>query len=158
MCVCVCSLCRGCRDPVEGPGSMWRVQGAGVQSHLVVAIKVSKLLHLKQVPLHREERHLRVFQDRQRDGGQFQAVLLQTEDFETWTLGDLWWQDGDLEEQEETLIIKMVEWALPLPVMGSKTYVWESKTCSKHSVRFHCRNLWVILRGCIWRNLPQMSI
>lgn len=68
---------------------MWRVQGAGVQPHLVVAVKVSKLLHLKQVSLHREERHLRVFQDRQRDGGQLEAVLLQTEDFETWTLGDL---------------------------------------------------------------------
>lgn len=67
-----------------------KTMDAGVQSHLLVAIEVSKLLHLKQVSLHGEERHLRVFQDRQRDGGQFQAVLLQTEDFETWTLGDLW--------------------------------------------------------------------
>lgn len=69
-----------------------------------MALQVSKLLHLKQVALHREERHLRVFQDGQRDGGQLQAVLLQTENFETWTLGDLWGQDGDLEEQQEPLI------------------------------------------------------
>lgn len=45
--------------------------------HLVIAFQVPELLDLKQVTLYREQGHLGVPQDGQRDGGQLEAVLLQ---------------------------------------------------------------------------------
>lgn len=58
-------------------------------SHLVVSIKVSESLHLKQVSLQREQRYLRLGQDGRRDGGQVQTVLLHTENLQTRTPGHI---------------------------------------------------------------------
>lgn len=55
---------------VKAVVSLWWGSAMGSRSHLVVALQVPELLHLKQVSLHGEQRHLGVLQDGQRDGGQ----------------------------------------------------------------------------------------
>lgn len=93
----------------------------GRWTDLLISLKFSEVLHLEQVSLHREQRHLRVAQDGMRDGVQLQTVLLQTEDLQTGTPRYLRGQTRDL---ENSFVRKFLSPEKPLGYSRRQTWFW----------------------------------
>lgn len=123
--------------PAPARGSPDWLLGGGGGPHLLIALQVPELLDLKQVSLHREERHLGVPQDGRRDGGQFQAVLLQPQHLQTGTRRHLSHQDGDLQVGQQRLAAVSRHLVIS---PGSRTGATGCKRTAKHGNALQERN------------------